>query len=82
MKRKTIEEVMKMTKKGRFFYYARLVHGHKNFSVSTTPKSNVCSISVWNYLSRYEFDYKCMGNFHVNIASDIVSLEKYLDKWL
>ena len=82
MKRKNLQEVMKMTKKGRFMYYSELVYGHKNFSVSTTPGSRAVSVMVWGYNSNEEFDYRCIASCHLDFETDIVELEKHLDKWL
>lgn len=80
MKRKTLQEVMKMTVKERFFYYARLLYGHKNFSVNTTPAFHSVTVTVWDYLSDDDFDYRIIETCY--LQHDIVSLEKYLDKWL
>jgi hypothetical protein len=82
MKRKTLQEVMKMTEKERFMYYAELVYGHKNFSVNTTPASYTVTVTVWDYLSSNEFDYTCIDVCYIRHADGIVLLEKYLDKWL
>lgn len=82
MKRKTLQEVMKMTLKERFLYYVNLVYGHKNFSVTTTAGSLSAVVWVWEYKLEDEVDYRCIATCYLFFEADIMELEKHLDKWL
>lgn len=79
MKRKSLQDVMKMTEKQRFMYYTRLTWGNVHFSGQITPGAKFPYISLWEYEGE---ENRCIGLMYLDSEEDIIKLEKHIDKWL
>ena len=72
MKRKTLQEVMKMTEKERFMYYAELFWGDPQFDLKMTPGGKSA------YAMRWQNGECTEGPEFLNDVEKIKNIESWL----